>query len=425
MQSYWEATRNADVVSEPLAQSMSADVAVVGAGFTGLATAYFLARRGVSVVVVEAERLGYGASGRNGGQVLSGWPVEIVTVAERHGKSAAEALWSLSEEALARVQALAGEERIDCGLEAIGHLEAADSRSQVATLERELAQISQWVKRPVAWWDGAMIESRIGTRAYRGGLFDPGSLAFHPLNYVLGLAAAVGRLGGQIYQETTIESIDAVGERSFRLSTSAGPTITASAVVLATNAYIPAFAHWLRSRILPVHSAQIAVSLANPNALPERMPTVSDTKAELNYYRRIGERTFLFGGRALTSELRAERFDSLAQQLVRLFPQLQGTRVTHQWAGRIALSYDFLPHMTQMPDGIWAVGGYTGHGAALSTEMGYLLSEVVTGGKPDERLEALLALPWRRFPLGRISRALFPLVLHVMDMRQRRALARR
>lgn len=425
--SYWEATGDPIPVLEPLADSLAVDVAVVGAGFTGLAAAYYLARRGASVVVLERDQVAFGASGRNGGQVLSGWPKEMVTLAERFGRDTAKVLWSISEDALTRVQTMVRDEDIACGLECPGHLEAADTPEHAALLERELGLVGAWNPDRFVWWDRQAIRERVGAMGYVGGLYDPRSMAFHPRNYAVGVACAVVRRGGRIFIRTPLVQLTPSnkGLSAWDLRTESGPVVSARHVILATNAYPPPFLHALRSRILPVDSAQIAVELETADRLPNPMPTVSDTKQELNYYRRVGERTVLFGGRALSRELREGRFDSLQVQFRRVFPGLDATHVTHQWAGRIALSRDFIPHVRCLSDGLWAAAGYAGHGAALSTEMGYLLAKAVTEGTEDPRLETLLALPWPPYPAARVLRLLFPAVLRMMDARLRRDLERR
>ncbi len=422
MESYWSVGTEAPD-TPPLPSTLRVDAAVVGAGFSGIAAAYYLAEAGLSVALLEAGEAADGASGRNGGQVLPGWSENMVRVADRHGVEVAGALWSLAEEALRRVSDLAAMHNIDCDLARVGHLEAGGSAREIAELEAELRFLERWRDRNRSWWDAAQIEAAVGTRAYLGGYFDPGGMAFHPRRYALGLLGQARRMGVQLYQHTPVRGWER-RHGGFRVGAGQG-FVECREIVLATNAYPPAFAPWLRSRILPVSSAQVAIRLSERDVLPPAMPTVSDTKAELNYYRRVGQDTFLFGGRALASEFRRGDFASLRRQLADLFPSLARAPVTHQWSGRIAITRDFIPHLMRMPDGVWTLGGYTGHGAALSTEFGFLAAHAVTHERPDPRAEALMAMDWHAFPLGRAGRHLFPVVVGALDVRRRLALKRR
>lgn len=416
MKSYWSVGTEAPTAL-PLPGTVRVDAAVAGAGFSGIAAAYYLAQAGLSVALLEAGEATDGASGRNGGQVLPGWSENMVRIADRHGLEVAEALWSLSEEALRRVSGLVAMHNLDCELVRDGHLEAGASPREIAELEAELRFLERWRDRDRRWWDAGQIETAVGTRAYLGGYFDPGGMAFQPRRYALGLLREARRMGVQLYQHTPVRGWE---RRSggFRLAAGQG-FVECREVVLATNAYPPAFAQWLRSRILSISSAQMAIRLPDRDVLPLDMPTVSDTKAELNYYRRVGQDSFLFGGRALAKEFRRGDFPSLRQQLAALFPNLARAPITHQWSGRIAITRDLIPHLMRMPDGVWALGGYTGHGAALSTELGFLVAHAITHERPDPRAEALMAMHWHPFPLGRAGRRLFPVVVGALDVRRR------
>ncbi len=422
MESYWSVGVEVPETSI-VSTTVRVDAAVVGAGFSGIAAAYYLARAGLRVAILEAGEAADGASGRNGGQVLPGWSENMVRIAEHHGVEVAEALWSLSEEALGRISELVDVHRLECDLVQVGHLEAGETPGQVAELEAEMRFLDRWRTRERCWWDPRQIESAVGTSAYQGGYFDPAGMAFHPRRYALGLLRQTLAMGAQLYQNTPVRGWE---RRNGGFRVTAGPgVVECQEVVLATNAYPPADAPWLRSRILPVSSAQIAVKLANPQAVPANMPTVSDTKAELNYYRRVGKDTFLFGGRALASEFRQGEFPSLRRQLAMLFPNLAESAVTHQWSGRIAITRDLMPHLARMQDGVWALGGYTGHGAALSTEFGFLVADAIVHQRPDPRAEALMAIDWQAFPLGRAGRGLLPVVVGALDLRRRLTLRQR
>ncbi len=400
MTSYWEATGTAGLPKDWPTWARTCDVLIIGAGFTGLAAAYYLAKSGLHVVIMEKHTVAYGASGRNGGQVLGGWPSDLNALRKRLGWECAQSLWTISEEALARVPTLIAEEGIHCDLHTVGHLEAVGDGGGERGLHEELSLLQSVAGHPYAWWDRTRIVEEVGTSLYVGGLYDPSGMAFHPRDYAIGLAHAGLRYQVQLHQSTPVQAVERLGSGRFRVRTPRG-TVDSKEVILATNAYAPRFAHYVKARLLAVHSAQIAVQLDNPTLLPLRMPTVSDGQASYNYYRRVGEQVLLFGGRVPVRELRMGRYPSLLEQLRRVFPFLANPQVVSQWSGRIALSTDYMPHLHQLPNGIWTAGGYTGHGAALATQMGWLLSQGVLHGRECDQVRLLDSLPWQRWPLKR------------------------
>ncbi len=421
MSSFWTDTAH-ETIADAARWLPAAQAVVVGAGFTGLAAAYYLARQGATVMVLEQETVGFGASGRNGGQVLSGWPLDMTTIVARFGQDAAEMLWSVSEEALARVKAMVRNEAIHCDLTPTGHLEATASSREVGTLIKELAVLQSLSTRSFEFWEEARISERTGAVGYQAGIFDPAPMAFHPVNYGLGLARAGMRHGVRLYPHTRVTGIAATGLGKFDVSTSRGK-VRAAQVLLCTNGYVPRFARWLRARILPVYSAQIAVTVAEQTQLPRQMPTVSASAPSYQYFRRVGARNFLFGGRLEREHVARGDLRGLLRQLEERIPALAGARLSHQWTGRIAISSDFMPHLARLKNGVWVAGGYTGHGAALSTEMGWLLARAVLSGEMDPRIRLLSSLPWRRFPLSAGHTVLSPeRGLRLLNKSQRRLL---
>ena len=403
----------------------NADVAIIGAGFTGLATAYYTGLAGARTVVFEEAAIGSGASGRNGGQVLRGWPADAKELVRSYGFEIAQTLWSVSDDAVKRVAQLAGSLDTACDLENPGHLEGSLSAGDRRKLEDELRTLEGLGASGIALWDGAQIEEAVGTHAYPLGLYDPKGMAFHPKKYADGLAAQARAAGARIVEHCRVVGWERRGE-GFRLELADGRRCQARRLVVATNGYTPTFARPLSARLIPVDSAQIAVELKSPEMLPPAMPTVSDGGAEYNYFRRGGQRHLLVGGRVPLSEVQRGAFPTLAAQLGVVFPQLQGQcRVTHRWSGRIALSSDGIPHLWNLGPALWTAGGYTGHGAALSSQMGYFLAQLALDQSEDDpRIRTLLEIPWRRFPLGRAARWALPTAFRIMDWRAQRRLQR-
>lgn len=375
------------------------EVAVVGAGFTGLSAAYYLAAAGAEVAVLEQSELAFGASGRNGGQLLAGWPANMAWIQARYGKERAQALWQISTDALDRVRGLVATHHIRCDLRPLGHVDTALDDAARRELEEEwrvLTVLDPSGERIL--WDAAQTRDRLGVDRYAGGLFDPAAYAFQPRAYALGLAQSARKRGARLH--TGVEVTDVVRHHGrYRIQLAQGTTLDAGAVVLATNAYVPQWAPWLKARILPVRSAQVAVRLASPGDLPSDMPSVADTGGDYHYYRRVGDGILVFGGRATRAELRRGTFPSLAARLRTWFPALTNATVTHQWSGLIAIASDFIPHLVRLPNGVWAAAGYTGHGAALSTEMGWLVAQALVQSYPDPAVALLQDLPWQPWPL--------------------------
>jgi len=380
--SYWQITYTEAPRYAPLEDSLTVEVAVVGAGFTAVATAYYLRQLGIRVALVEKDRVGWGASGRNGGQLLTGWPSDMVDLRTRWGDETARALWDMALDAVHRVVSLVEREGIDAGLDQVGHLEACWSRDDVARLRREWDWLQeQAAYAPVEWWDARMVEERIRTNAYPGGLFDPGSYQIQPYRYVTGLAQAAARQGVLIFERSPVIDIRR-RPSGYDVRTPQG-VLKADEVVVATNAYRLPGSRWLESHILPVTSA-VLVTDPLPADWPPSMPTVSDNKPNLSYFRLTPDRRLVFGGRARPTDRPGTPADPLYRDMVQLFPDLSGIGVDHRWEGPIAISWDRVPRMGRTPAGFWFAGGFTGHGVALTTEFGWVLAHRVAG--QDDRL---------------------------------------
>lgn len=397
---YWQAS--APAWSLPPAEApRRADVAVVGAGFTGLSAAYHLALAGASVAVFEAGEVGEGASGRNGGQVLPGYDRDYPELVERLGLARAQAMWRLSLSAIERMEAIMAREGIECGWEAYGHLEAATTAAQRDALARAGDALARDLQHPTRLLGPAEMEAAVGSPFYIAGLEFPTARAFHPLLYARGLAAAAARRGAVILQG---RRVTAVHRRDGEYAVAWGEGRTSCReVIVATNAYVPPFAPWLRRRILPVTSTVVATAPLAPGYAARILPgrqTLSDLKTPMYYFRVTADARLVFGGG--TGEE--------GRSLVRVFPYLEGTRIDYRWHGRVAVSADWLPHIGRTPEGWLYAAGYTGHGAAFSTEAGAMLAALALGEGTDDTatLGPFAALPFPPMALlgqhGRVAR---------------------
>jgi glycine/D-amino acid oxidase-like deaminating enzyme len=362
-----------------------ADVAVVGAGFTGLSAALHLAERGADVVVLDAEEPGWGASGRNGGQVIPGLKDDPDELERRFGAETGRRMWQLAGGAADFVFALIARHKISCHAQQCGWISAAPDTRGIETLR---PRVEQWQRRgaPVELLDRGRIAELTGTTRYVGGLLDRRAGTVQPLAYARGLCRAAQKAGAAIHGDspvTRIESRDA----AWRVSTRAG-AVTARAVVLATNGYTDDLWPGLRRTVLPVQSYQIATSPLPDEVRRAVLPggqAVSDLRRLLLYFRLDPEGRLVMGGRgALTDAENPALFERLARAVTRLFPQVGTPVFEHRWSGRVALTADHLPHLHEPARGLLIGLGYNGRGMAMATVMGKLLADRALGAAPSE-----------------------------------------
>ncbi|MSO30361.1 MAG: FAD-binding oxidoreductase [Acidobacteria bacterium] len=363
------------------------DVAIVGAGYTGLAAARHLASVGASVLVLERTRVGWGASSRNGGQVLTGLSLDPATLVARHGEAKAAELFDISLEAIARLERIIEDERIACEYEASGHLQAAWKPAHFDAFRGEQALLSRVFRHGVDLVSRIDQRSELGSDYYHGLLIDERSRGLNPARYVMGLAESARRAGATIAEETPVERMASRGRR-WTLTTPHGD-IDAADILLATNGYTDGTAPLLRRRLVPIGSYVIATEpLEAPLAhvlLPRRRMAF-DSKHFLYYFRVTHDRRLVFGGRAEFSRPTAESTRRAAAVLrrgmIEVFPELANVGVDFAWGGNVAFTRDRMPHAGRL-DGAYYAGGYCGHGIAMATYLGELLAKRLA----DEPLE--------------------------------------
>jgi glycine/D-amino acid oxidase-like deaminating enzyme len=386
---YWWDTRNPEPSTqnpEPVVEVPArADVAIVGAGYTGLAAARQAARAGASVVVLERERVGWGASSRNGGQVLTGFKLDPATLVARFGKSRARELFDASLESIAALEHLIADESIECDYERTGHVQAASKPSHFDAFRVEQALLARVFDHPVDVMPAADQRAEIGTDAYFGVMVDERSGALNPARYVDRLAATACRAGAAIVEHTRVTRVSRRGSR-WIVTTGRG-AIDAGELLVATNGYTDEAVPWLQKRLVPIGSYIIATEPLAPADAAALLPAgrmAFDSKHFLHYYRLSRDHRLLFGGRAQftrptrESTRRAARI--LRQEMVTIFPSLRPARIEHGWSGNVAFTRDQLPHAGRL-EGAYYAGGYCGHGIAMATRLGELIARRM-GGEP-------------------------------------------
>ncbi len=392
----WWAERRATFPTAPAPPSR-ADVAIVGGGYTGLAAARAIAKGGASVVVLERNTIGWGASSRNGGMVLPGYKTDLPVLVRRLGLERARRLFDDTLEAIGFVESLIADEAIACGWARTGHVTLAAKPSHMAGLEEAQRLLARDFGYASELLGPERIGEEIGSRRYHGGLLDPLAGAVQPAAYVAGLAAAASRHGAVLVEHASVDAVRRTGN-GFHLSTGRGP-IEAGAVLLATNGYTDRLFPWLARRVVPVGSYIIATEPLAPDLARRLIPRgrmLSDTKNLLYYFRLSADGRLVFGGRAAFSPtaLEASR-EILRSGMIEVYPELAGVKVEFAWGGTLGFTLDQMPHTGQQ-GGIAYALGYGGHGVAFASWLGDRVGRAMLG---RAEWPALSAIPFRAVPL--------------------------
>ncbi|MCF8468066.1 MAG: FAD-binding oxidoreductase [Sneathiella sp.] len=396
--SYYESSANPRTAFPCLTENVKADICVIGAGYTGLCAALELREKGFSVVVLEAEKVGFGASGRNGGQIATGYSPGMIETEEIVGREDAKKLWELSEEASQLLKARISRHGIDCGLKE-GELYAATKPGHRRWLldEQELCE-RHYHYETYRWVDETELGGLLATERYCGALLDTAGGHLHPLNYALGLAAAAHAAGVMIYEETRAL---AIAHRGAPVITCGGGTVTAQHVVLAGNAYLGDLDKSLAARIIPVSAFMIATEPLGQERANELIRTeacVADTDFNLDYYRISADHRLLYGGRDYAGRGNSEQKDRLRLNMLKTFPQLADVKIDFAWGGKVAVTRRRLPDIGRAGSNVYYAHGYSGQGVPLSSIAGKVLAEAIAGDAG--RFDAFARIPHKPFPGG-------------------------
>jgi gamma-glutamylputrescine oxidase len=386
-----------------LCGSVDADVCVIGGGFTGVSAALHLAERDFDVVLLEAARIGAGASGRNGGQVHSGQRRSMLALEQDLGAAQAQRLWQLAEDAKATLRQRIERHAIACDLKP-GVLTAAHKPRAATDLERGAERLAARYDYPHARYvSRAEMADMLGTRRYFGGLLDRGACHVHPLNYVLGLADAAQGAGVRLFEHSRALRIEATRPP---IVTTAKGRIEARYVVLAANGYLGTLAPRLAGWITPINNFMLATAPlgeAAAHALIRDDVAVADTKFVVDYFRLSADRRLLFGGgESYGPGFPADIKGFVRRYMLRVCPQLADVAIDYGWGGTLAITRSRLPHFARLAPEVFVAHGYSGQGIALATLAGELIAEAVAG--TAERFDVMADLPLQRFPGGALLR---------------------
>jgi gamma-glutamylputrescine oxidase len=400
VRSYYAATANPAPDHPPVAGDVVVDVCVVGAGIAGCAAALELAERGYRVALLEAERVGWGASGRSGGQAIFGFGTDMAKLAAQVGPAEARRMWDVSVAALGFVRERVARHAIDCDLN-WGHVHVATKsrqRDELLALQRELAEAYDY--HSPRFLERDAVESLLATTRYCAGLYDAGSGHLHPLNYTLGLARAATEAGATIYERSPVTRIER-GD-PLRLVTPGG-TITARHAVLTRGGYVAGLHVPSNWRVMPVGTYVVATEPLGEQritALLRENVAVADVNFVLDYFRRSADHRLLFGGRVSYSGIDArDTGRATGARMRRVFPQLAGVKLDYVWGGYVDITMSRAPDFGRIGDNLYYLQGFSGHGIAMSGIAGRIAAEAIAG--QAERFDLFGQLKHHPFPGGR------------------------
>jgi glycine/D-amino acid oxidase-like deaminating enzyme len=381
------------------------DVAVIGSGFTGLSAARTLAKRGAKVAVLESETLGWGASSRNGGMVLTGMKLGVNKLISRYGRELTQRMYAASLATIDCVEQIVREEGIDCDFSRCGHLEVACKRRHFDAYARQAEVIAREFNHQLRVLQREELSGEIGSTIYHGGMVDDVSAGVNPAQYVAGLGQAAMRAGAGIFEGTRVEGLrreSRQGESGWNVVTSRG-TLWTREVFVGTSGYTGGATPALQKKIIPIGSFIITTEVlpeALAHELSPRNRMIYDSKNYLYYYRLTPDRRMLFGGRAAffpeNDRTIRRSADILRRGLIDVYPQLRDAKVEYVWGGTLDFAFDIMPHAGQI-NGMYYAVGYAGHGVAMATYQGQKMGELMAGDQPEN---PFVGIPFPGAPLG-------------------------
>ncbi len=402
-ESYYAATARGVIAHPRLLGEVTCDVCVIGAGFTGLSAALHLAERGYDAVLLEARRVGWGASGRNGGQLGSGQRQSQDELERLVGAEQARALWDLAEEAKATVKQRIRRHDISCDLKS-GALQVAYKPGDAAVLATRAENLRARYDYPhIRAVPRDEVAAMLGTGIYHGGSLDSDAGHLHPLNYALGLARAARQAGARIFENSPVTRIESGAQPG---ATTAQGRVWAQYLVLACNGHLEGLEPRIAGKIMPINNYILAtepLGEARARDIIRDDVAVSDTKFVIDYYRLSADKRLLFGGgetyrRAFPADIKG----FVRRYMLRVYPQLAEARIDYAWGGTLAITMNRLPGFGRLGAGLFYAQGFSGHGVALTSLAGKLIAEAVAGSA--ERFDVFARLPQPSFPGGTLLR---------------------
>jgi len=401
--SYYAASAHVQPVRPSLVGDLSFDICVVGAGFSGLSTALHLAEKGYQVAVVEGARIGWGASGRNGGQIVNGLNASLQTIQRRYGEDTANFVANVVMEGGDIIRERIKTYDIDCDYKPT-NLFTAYTQAHMRELEERLSLWRSYGIETQEMVASDTIRNYVNADVYAGGMIDHAGGHLHPLNLALGEAVAFESRGGVIFEHSMVSSVNhATGKP---VVTTEQGSITCKTLVLCGNAYLGGVVPELAKRVMPVSTQIMATETLPPELAQQLLPTdtcVEDIRYILDYFRLSADNRLLFGGGTVYGGTDPENIEAkLRRNMDKVFPALRDKKIEFAWSGNFALSFSRVPQMGRLNDNTYFAHGYSGHGVTGSHTFGRILSEAIDGDLT--RFDTLASVPWIAFPGGRVFR---------------------
>ncbi|MEP4145924.1 MAG: FAD-binding oxidoreductase [Halioglobus sp.] len=403
VESWYAASANQQLSFPPLKGEVSADVCIIGGGYTGLSSAIHLRKAGYSVALLEANKIGWGASGRNGGHVGTGQRADQETLEKLVGMDHAKALWQLGLEAVDTVCGLIDEFHIDCELKT-GNLHVASKAKEQPWLIEEAEHLQKvYDYQQIRYVDSAELADMTSGQGFHGGVLDQGSRHLHPLNYALGLAKAADSLGAVLHEGSRVLSYTEGHEVCVK--TDSG-TVKSKYLVLACNGYLEKLEPRTAGRIMPINNYMLATEPL-PDEMARRLirddTSMSDSLFVIDYWKLSADNRMLFGGgESYTRRFPADIGNFVRKYMLRIYPELANTRIDYGWGGTLAITLNRMPDFGRLSSQVFYAHGYSGHGVPTATMAGKLLAEVIAGSA--ERFDVMAKVPSKTFPGGTLLR---------------------
>ncbi|WP_330960080.1 NAD(P)/FAD-dependent oxidoreductase [Photobacterium sp. 53610] len=397
--SYYASTANFTREFPTLTDNIECDICIVGAGFSGLSSALHLAQKGFKVVVLESAKVGFGATGRNGGQIVNSYSRDVDVIEKRYDKKTSDALCNMIFEGGDIIRGLIEDHNIDCDYKQGGLFTALNTK-QVEGLKHHKANWERYGNKDLRMLDKTELQTMVGTDVYEGGLLDMRGGHIHPLKLALGEAEVILGHGGQIFEQSAVTRIE---KGAKPVAHTAQGSVKAQYLVLAGNAYLGGLAPNISNKAIPcgtqvVTTEQLTDALCD-ELLPQRY-CVEDCNYLLDYFRITADNRMLFGGGVVYGARDPENVEKLIRpKMEKVFPQLKGVKLDFAWTGNFLLTYSRMPQFGSFADNIYYLQGYSGHGVTCTHLAGKLLAEALTGHA--ERFDAFASLRHYAFPGGR------------------------
>ena len=402
-ESYYVATAKGMVERPALDTDIAADVCVIGAGFTGLSAALNLAEQGMDVVLLEAERIGFGASGRCGGMIGSGQRKDVLEIEAAFGVERSQQLWTFAEQAKQEVRDRVAKHDIPCDLQD-GQLLGVHKRGYLGWAQELADVLTERYAYPFCRALSAE-ETReyVATDDFLAGLYDPEAMTLHPLNYTLGVANAASDAGVRIFENSRVMSYSRTDPALVR---TANGSVKASHIVLACNGYLGDLEPRSAGKIMPINNFMVATEPLGEERALELINGrfgIHDTRFVVNYFRLSDDYRLLYGGGENYRPGFPRDFAKFVRPyMTRMFPQLKDVKIDYAWGGTLAVTVNRLPHVRRLEPNVWFGQGYSGHGISTATFAGKVIAEAIVG--VAGRFDALASLPTYTFPGGTLLR---------------------